>query len=1228
MEENINKLDIKDFPSLSSAPDTCHILLVQQTGSAGKLTIGLFKTMVKRDVLPSIKDGVWWVGEVDTQVEAIGKSPVFRKGATGIEWKYATAPDEAWSVAASYDSIKLKYEDLTPEQRVDLISLDNMTAAEIARLQQPASDMIVILRNTNESVTAAEALRVEKESVRVTAEGNRVTEESKRDTAERLRAQEETLRKQKEEARVTEESNRQFKESERIKEETARNQKEASRQSAEETRVAHENERDTAESARVATENARKEAENARVTAENIRIDSEKSRGEEYVEVIAQTNEAKNQAIQAAKDVDEATQKALAAADQADTARDQATDAAEQALSAADSVEEAKNQAVQAAGKADESATKADEATVQTNTARDQAAAAALAAKEIAEHQPYIGEDYYFYQWNLATKAYDKTNIYTKGEGFSIFRSYTSVALMRADKAHVPEGRFVMINTGDVENPDNAQVYFRNSSAVDGFDFVVDMSGAIGFTGKTPQFTVGNITTGVEGSPVSMSLSESGTDEGDNPVYAINLSIPRGDKGKIPSIAMGTVATVAPGTPASADLVSDGQLPDGTPRYKLNLSIPKGDQGSLAAGDAKDLTVTFLESAKRENIASGEKLFVILGKVKKWFSDLKTVAFTGKFSDLEERPTTVDGYGITDASKKDHKHDKADISDFPNSMPASDVSQWAKDSKKPSYSASEVGASPADHDHDGTYEPKFEKNSAFNKAFGSASNTVCQGNDSRLADPRAPLAHSHKKSEISDFPSSMPASDVQSWAKQPAKPVYTANEVGALGTDHNTSGAAHQDIRDLIVSYLANAKGYADTKIAALIGSAPDILDTLGELADAIVNNQSAVDAINTAIAQKLGKTEAGQLYVAIQGYVAFSQEEKNKLGTVQENANYFPDAPNDGKEYARKNNMWQITSGGGADSLPVDTILESCMGVNVFSDKWLECNGSVVEQEDYPELNGIDVFKKIRITSSFSENFRAIVFGNGLFVAVGEMVCYTSPDGISWTKRDSLVGSCSTITYGNGLFVAVGYSSCHTSPDGINWTKRNIVLGDFRGVTYGNGQFVTIGDRVCCTSPDGINWTSQYIYFSVNAITYGNGLFVAVGEGGNAYKSPDCINWSSNQLQGSYSAITYGNGLFVAVGDKTGFSLDGIKWNTSSISYGPYYKIAYYNGLFVAISRSSILTSPDGLKWDSRGYTQGSYSAITYGNGQFVIAGSTFCIMLTDKSLPTKKGSYIKVLK
>lgn len=46
----------------------------------------------------------------------------------------------------------------------------------------------------------------------------------------------------------------------------------------------------------------------------------------------------------------------------------------------------------------------------------------------------------------------------------------------------------------------------------------------------------------------------------------------------------------------------------------------------------------------------------------------------------------------------------------------------------------------------------------------------------------AKSSHSHTKSQITDFPSSLPASDVYGWAKTSTKPSYTASEVGALSS--------------------------------------------------------------------------------------------------------------------------------------------------------------------------------------------------------------------------------------------------------------------------------------------------------------------------------------------------------------------------------------------------------------------------------------------------------------
>ena len=50
--------------------------------------------------------------------------------------------------------------------------------------------------------------------------------------------------------------------------------------------------------------------------------------------------------------------------------------------------------------------------------------------------------------------------------------------------------------------------------------------------------------------------------------------------------------------------------------------------------------------------------------------------------------------------------------------------------------------------------------------------------------------------------------------------------------------------------------GYVDTKVADLVNSAPETLDTLGEVAKAIQENESVVDALNSAIGSKADKSE------------------------------------------------------------------------------------------------------------------------------------------------------------------------------------------------------------------------------------------------------------------------------------------------------------------------------------------------------------------------------------
>lgn len=87
--------------------------------------------------------------------------------------------------------------------------------------------------------------------------------------------------------------------------------------------------------------------------------------------------------------------------------------------------------------------------------------------------------------------------------------------------------------------------------------------------------------------------------------------------------------------------VSLGESTEYTDNRFYKLDDAKLDK----TGDASNVTSDIQSATIRTNLTTGEKLAVSLGKIKKFFSDLKTVAFTGSYADLTEKPTSMTANG-------------------------------------------------------------------------------------------------------------------------------------------------------------------------------------------------------------------------------------------------------------------------------------------------------------------------------------------------------------------------------------------------------------------------------------------------------------------------------------------------------------------------------------------------------------------------------------------------------
>lgn len=140
-------------------------------------------------------------------------------------------------------------------------------------------------------------------------------------------------------------------------------------------------------------------------------------------------------------------------------------------------------------------------------------------------------------------------------------------------------------------------------------------------------------------------------------------------------------------------------------------------------------------------------------------------------------------------------------------------------------------------------------------------------------------------------------SNATDWCPNPSEiatndGVQTAITNALNKADYSTNA----EVDSKVATGVGQAKTYAEQSIKDIIGAAPDTLDTIAELADAVTKNKDGVQAINEGITKKADKTDVTALQNTVQAMItSINQTDYDALvsaGTVNPKIMYvIPDA-------------------------------------------------------------------------------------------------------------------------------------------------------------------------------------------------------------------------------------------------------------------------------------------------------------------------------------------------
>lgn len=851
-----------------------------------------------------------------------------------------------------------------------------------------------------------------------------------------------------------------------------------------------------------------------------------------------------------------------------------------------------------------------------------------------------------------------------KGEPFSIAKIYKSVSDMNAaySSTDVSVGQFVLIDTGNVEDADNAKLYVKGSSS---YTFVTDLSGSQGIQGpqgptgaQGPQGPKGDTgATGPQGPKGDTGATGSKGSDGVTPTIKVAAGSNIGSVGT-PTVTASTSGTTTTFTFNNLKGSTGNQGPQGIqgpkgdtgatgpqgvqgpqgPQGEIGATGPQGPQGPKGdkgeAGDAANVP---------DNIVLYDDFRVVMPETNTWLLAYGNGVFVG-FRNNNNRSTasySYDGYNWTNIS-------------------LTHANQWSSlsfdETEKKFYAFMSMGNYRLSSE-DGinwTYEEL-----PFTGDWGSGAGGACAAYSSEAGSgvvfyPNLAITESYPDYYNVDTPAHGAHGD--------GFYAFILEDTGAdrvvllYSKDTSVNGFAVLNyLPSWGESYSWNHLVYGNDKFVALSNRYAFVFNlveesTSGGTFTSYVDIQNEAKYILPVSGNWRSFIYANNMFIAVDrnsDIVLYSVDAIDwYTATLPEIGGYDAIVYGDNKYIAvGTDTQFSPTESLGAFSRNLVNWYISRTG-------FMTQNGTVLNVGMDGEVSMVLGLSEKPLIMPADSYVWHVTYGKGKFVAVAEnsTTGAYSENGVIWTSYET-PSYFYDITYANNKFYAVGPQNHYVSDDGITWVsdveysvsaERSISPDGILTSAYNeetsdyeirNGDSVTMSvsrntDNASTTPglfAEGnsfVVWLQEYcndeeiryaVFKKPASDYYSNGTCPDYGadvsklyDHGNKTLKGDTYHWKS---------FTYGNGRFVALSTEFALSFT-INRSTSEMTdvvisklptTGDWRCMLFADGKFVALSYDTAyaITSIDGIAWSCTKTVLekdfGYWNSIAYGNGLFI---------------------------